>query len=85
MRLSPEWLAKRVFWEGITRGAVEEYLRKRIDFNDMNHEWRDLQLPIDMHTWASIFNSLPDSNFEQRLNELYDLGYALQRTGLIAN
>ena len=84
-RLSPKWLAKRIFWQGITRGVVEEYLRKKIDFNDMNHEWHDLQLPTDMHTWASMFNSLPDSNFEQRLNELYDLGYALQRTGFIAN
>ena len=84
-RLSPKWLAKRVFWQGITRGVVEEYLRQKIDFKGMNHEWRDLRLPTDMQTWASIFNSLPDSNFEQRLNELYDLGYALQRTGFIAN
>ena len=84
-RLSPKWLAKRVFWQGINRGVVEEYLRQKIDFNGMNHEWRDLRLPTDMQTWASIFNSLPDSNFEQRLNELYDLGYALQRTGFIAN
>lgn len=83
-QLSPKWLAKRIFWQGVTQGAVEEYLRQKIDFNGTNQEWRDLQLPTDMHTWASMFNSLPDSNFEQRLNELYDLGYALQRTGFLA-
>lgn len=82
-RLSPKWLAKRVFWQGVTQGVVEGYLRQKIDFNGMDHEWRDLQLPTDMQTWASMFNSLPDSNFEQRLNELYDLGYALQRTGFV--
>ncbi len=84
-RLSPKWLAKRIFWQGITQGVVEEYLRQKIDLKGMNNEWCDLRLPTDMQTWASIFNSLPDSNFERRLNELYDLGYALQRTGFIAN
>nr|WP_295962689.1 glycosyltransferase family 2 protein [uncultured Bartonella sp.] len=84
-RLSPKWLAKRVFWQGITRRVVEEYLRQKIDFNDMKHELHDLRLPTDMHTWASMSNSLLDSNVEQLLNELYELGYAFQCTGFIAN
>jgi len=84
-RLSPKRLAKRVFWQGITRRVVEEYLRQKIDFNHMKHELHDLRLPTDMHTWASMSNSLLDSNVEQLLNELYELGYTFQCTGLIAN
>lgn len=84
-RLAPKWLARRVFWQGITRPIVEAYLKEKIGDISGDSQWKDLKLPIDMHTWASMFNALPDSTFDYRLSELYDLGYALQKTGFITN
>jgi len=84
-RMEPAWLARRIFWQGITQSLMEQYLYEKNRCDSTCSRWCDLQLPADMKTWAALLNPQADDQFEYRMRQIYDLGYAMQKTGLIGN
>jgi hypothetical protein len=82
-RLQPKWLMRRMFWQGVTQSEVDKYLVERLGSIAPLQEWRDVRLPVSHKRWEQMFNSYPDSDFNTIIQECYDLGYALQKVGLL--
>jgi len=83
-RINPAWLTRRIFWQGITQSLIEKYIYEKTGHDSTRCQWCDLRLPTDMKTWAALLDPQVDDHFEHRMRQIHDLGYAMQKTGLIA-
>ena len=80
-QLTPEWIAKRKFWGGVSN-AITGALRAEV--LDEAADWRDLPIPVLAEDWAAIINLEPDANFRRTLRHLYSMGYLLARGGYVS-
>lgn len=82
-RLTPKWLLRRVFSQGVTAALVEDYRIRYLRHAPPPQAWSDLRLPVNHQRWAAVFNGVPDVQFDTILKETHDLGYALRKVGLL--
>ena len=80
-QLTPKWLAKRMFWQGVTDAdSAAEKLRLT---GEESNGWMDMRLPVSHWEWASLFNLYPDSKLEKHMENYRGLGYAIRKSGLL--
>lgn len=78
-RLTPKWLRKRMFWQGVSDYAMHTYYQ-RCGLKTTNQ--LNLDLPIDRSDWAFVNQDTAD-NLSNDLKKLEGLGFVLAMYGII--
>ena len=78
-RLKPEWLRKRMFWQGVSDYAMHAYYQ-RYGLETVGQI--NLDLPMDQKDWAFV-NQNTVENLGKNLKKLECLGFILAMSGLI--
>ncbi|MDE1900366.1 MAG: glycosyltransferase [Alphaproteobacteria bacterium] len=78
-RMTPAWMRRRYFWQGVSDSAIYAYLRSK-GFNI--NRGVAVDLPLNPAEWAFVndVNTPPD---EAHLNRLRSLGFILAQSGLL--
>ncbi len=78
-RLSPSWIRRRYFWQGVSNFAVLSYLRSR---GIERREAMSVDMPFDPNEWTFI-NNEAEPPTEAHLRRLLGLGFVLASYGFI--
>jgi glycosyltransferase involved in cell wall biosynthesis len=78
-RLTPEWMRRRYFWQGVSDFAGRMYLKKM--GVTINHAL-SLTLPLDLADWSFVNNTATPPD-EAGLMKLHALGLVLALSGIL--
>jgi hypothetical protein len=78
--LTPKWLGKQQFWQGVADAVLEEEAAR---LTQTASGWTEMRLPVSHWEWSALVNLYPDSGFDKALEHSRQLGYVLQKGGLI--
>ena len=78
-RITPQWLRKRVFWQGISDYAMFGYYQR----NGLQTVSQiNLELPLEPADWAFVNANTPE-NLDGNMRKLQSLGFVLAMSGII--
>lgn len=78
-RLTPRWLRKRMFWQGVSEYVILDYYRRSglETVDKMN-----LSLPLDRANWAFV-NQDTTENLGPDMEKFLALGFVMAMSGII--
>lgn len=79
-RLTPNWIRRRYFWQGVADFAARTYFQK---YGLPLTSKINLDIPLSTTDWAFVNSPEAGENFEITLSKLRGLGFVMAMTGII--